>query len=146
MKEVSIYIVSGIKSLRKQSGYIAYCLEYYPEGKKHPSTLIDVEPVEEMTGKRSELEALVRALSRMNEKCILSIYTDSIYLDMGIGEQRLVDKWIKNGWKSGKNVAVKNEDKWKELLNLLNGTIYTIFLKQPNAYERMLHEKIEEKG
>lgn len=146
MREVSIYIQSGIKSFRRQDGYIAYCLEYYPEGKIHPQTLIDVERVEDMTGKRAELESLVRAMRRMKEKCILSIYTDSQYINMGLGEQRQVDVWVKNGWKSGKNVAVKNEDKWKELLSLLNGTIYNIYYKQPNAYENLLQEELKKKG
>lgn len=99
-----------------------------------------------MTGKRSELEALIRALKRMREKCILSIYTESIYLNMGLGEQRLVDKWIKSGWVTGKNVEVKNRDKWQELLNLLNGSIYQIHLKEPNAYVKMLQIEAETRG
>lgn len=146
MREVSIYIASGIKGLRKQNGYIGYCLEYYPEGSKYAKTLIDYEPVEDMTGKRSELEALIKALKRMREKCILSIYTESTYLNMGLGEQRLVDKWVKSGWTTGKNVEVKNRDKWQELLNLLNGSLYQIHLKETNAYVKMLQIEAEKKG
>lgn len=146
MKEVSIYLASGIRSTSKGSGYVAYCLEYYPKGKKDPETRISVEQVEEMTCKRSELEVLIRALKRLKEKCDLSIYTESSYLNMGIGEQRMVDKWQKNGWKTGKNVSVKNEDKWQEVLNLLVGNEYTIFFKRSNAYVEMLHEKVRMKG
>lgn len=146
MREVNIYVASSIKSLRKQNGYIGYCLEYYPEGSKYAKTLIDYEPVEDMTGNRSELEALIKALKRMREKCILSIYTESSYLNMGLGNQRLVDKWIKNGWVSGKNVEVKNRDKWQELLSLLNGSLYQIYLKEPNAYVKMLQIEAEKKG
>lgn len=146
MKEVSIYIASGIKSLRKQNGYIGYCLEYYPEGSKYAKTLIDYEPVEDMTGNASELEALIRALKRMREKCILSIYTESTYINMGLGERRLVDKWIKSGWKTGKNVEVKNKTKWQETLNLLNGSLYQIHLKEPNAYVKMLQIEAEKRG
>ena len=146
MKEISIYLVSSIKSLRRQDGYIGYCLEYYSDGKKYPDTLIDYEIVEDMTGKRSELEALIRALKRLREKCIISIYTDSTYIDMGLGERRLVDKWTKCGWVNSKNVAVKNADKWKELLNLLNGNMYRIYFKKQNAYGQMLQETVNKKG
>lgn len=146
MKEVSVYLVSGISSMHKGSGYVAYCLEYYPEGKRNPETLIDVEPVEDMTGRCAELEVLIKALKRLREKCILSIYTESTYLEMGIGERRLVDKWQKNEWKDGKNVEVKNKEKWQEMLNLLNGNLYRVYLKYPNAYVEMLHEKVKMKG
>lgn len=146
MKEVNIYLVSGIRSMRKQSGWVAYCLEYYPENSKYPKTLVDVEQVENMTGRRAELDVLVKALKRLKEECVLSIYTESSYLAMGIGEQRLVDRWKKNGWKAGKNVEVKNEDKWKEILNLLNSSIYKVYVNTPNAYVDMLHEKIKMKG
>lgn len=146
MKEVSIYLVSGISSMHKGSGYVAYCLEYYPEGKKNPETLIDVEAVEDMTGRCAELEVLIKALKRLREKCELSIYTESSYLEMGIGERRLVDKWQKNEWKDGKNVEVKNKEKWQEMLNLLNGNLYRVYLKYPNAYVEMLHEKVKMKG
>lgn len=146
MKEVNIYLASGISSMRRQSGWVAYCLEYYPEGSKYAKTLIDLEQVEDMTGRRAELEVLVKALKRLKEKCVLSIYTESDYLAMGIGEQRLVDRWQKNGWKAGKNVAVKNEDKWKEILSLLNGNLYKVYVKEHNAYAEMLHEKIKMKG
>lgn len=146
MKEVNIYLASGIRSMRRQSGWVAYCLEYYPDGSKYPKTLIDMEPVEDMTGRRAELEVLVKALKRLKEKCILSIYTESDYLAMGIGEQRLVDRWQKNGWKAGKNVAVKNEDKWKEILSLLNGNMYQIYVNKTNAYAEMLHERLKKKG
>ena len=146
MKEVSIYLVSGIDSMRKGNGFVAYCLEYYPEGKTHPSTLIDIEPVEDMTGRCAELEVLLKALKRLKEKCCLSIYTESTYLDMGIGERHLVDKWQQNEWKDGKKGEVKNKEKWQEMLNLLNGNLYQVFLKQPNAYTEMLHEKVKKKG
>lgn len=146
MKEVNIYLVSGIRSMRKDRGFVAYCLEYYPAGSKYPKTLIDVEPVEDMTGRCAELEVLIKALKRLKEKCILSIYTESGYLDMGIGERNLVDKWAKKDWKAGKNVEVKNKEKWQEMLILLKGNLYRVYLNQPNAYMEILHEKVKKKG
>lgn len=143
MKEVNIYIVSGIKTLRRQNGKIAYCLEYYPANSKYPKTLIEAEQVEDVTGNRSDLIALTKALKRLNERCHLSIYSESTYLNMGLGERRLVDKWTECGWKTGKNVEVKNKDLWQEMLILLNRNEYEFYFKKPNAYEKMLHEKVE---
>ena len=57
-----------------------------------------------------------------------------------------VEKWIKSGWKTGKNVEVKNQDLWQELLNLLNGNIYKFMLNETNAYVNMLHQEIEKRG
>ena len=146
MREVNIYLASGIPCMQKKRGYVAYCLEYYSSKSKYPVTLIQVEEVEEMTGMCAELEVLIKALKRLNEKCILNIYTESSYLNLGIGKCRMLDKWQENGWKDGKNVVIKNQGKWEEILNSLNGNICQVFLKTPNAYVEMLHEKIKKKG
>lgn len=146
MREVSIYLVSGIPSMQRKSGYVAYCLEYYSTGSKYPVTLTNVEEVEEMTGRHAELVVLLKALKRLNEKCILSIYTESEYLDMGIGERRLVDKWQENDWKDGKMLPIKNADEWRAILERLNGSLYRVYLKEPNAYVEMLREKVKMKG
>ena len=145
MKEVSIYLASGINSMRKGNGHVAYCLEYYPKGKREPEILVATEPVEDMTGRCAELEVLIKALKRLKEKCVLSIYTDSEYLNMGIGERRLVDKWQENQWITGKNIEVKNKEKWQETLILLNGNEYQIYLKKPHAYVKKLQEELERK-
>lgn len=146
MREVNIYLASGIPSMQRKSGYVAYCLEYYPRGKSIPETLPDVEEVEEMTGRCAEVVVLEKALKRLNEKCILSIYTESSYLYMGIGERRLVDKWAQNNWKDVKMLPVKNEAEWRAVLESLNGNTYQIFLNQPNTYVKMLHEGLKIEG
>lgn len=146
MKEVSIYIVSGIKSLRKQDGLVGCCLEYYKPGSKYPETRMHYYPVENVTRNQSELISLIKALKKLNQKCILTIYTESTYLYQGFAGACLVEKWIKSGWKTGKNVEVKNQDLWQELLNLLNGNIYKFMLNETNAYVNMLHQEIEKRG
>lgn len=37
MKEVSIYIVTGIRGRWQQDGHIGYALEYYKENCKYPA-------------------------------------------------------------------------------------------------------------
>lgn len=143
VKEVNVYIVTTIKSSQKKNGYVGYCLEYYPQGRKYPETLIDYEPIEGMTNKQAELESLIRALKRMRQKCNLSIYTESTYINMGLGEPKNVDKWIKSGWITGKNVAVKNKEQWTQILKLLIGSTYKILLKEPNAYVKKLQKEAD---
>ena len=146
MREVNIYLASGIPGMQCKSGYVAYCLEYYPRGKNIPEILADVEEVEEMTGKRAELVVLEKALKRLKEKCVLSIYTDSSYLYMGIGKPRMVDKWAENDWKDVKMLPIKNEDKWRAISEVLNGNSCEVFLKQPNKYVKMLQEGLKVEG
>lgn len=146
LKEVNIYLASGIPSMQKKTGYVAYCLEYYPQGRAYPEVLTDVEEVEEMTGRCSEIVVLQKALKRLNEKCILSIYTESSYLYMGIGERRFVDKWAENDWKDVKMLPVKNETEWRAISEVLNGNTYEVFLNQPNKYIKMLHNGLKIEG
>ena len=86
MKEVSIYIVTGIKGRWQQDGYIGYALEYYKENCKYPAVIREVVPVQQMNENRSTLEALIQALHRMRENCILTVYTESKYLYSGYEE------------------------------------------------------------
>lgn len=134
MKEVSIYIATSIRGRWNRDGYIGYCMEYYKEGSKYPSTLTDYERVEDLNENRAEQEALIRAISRMKEKCILSVYTESEYLYRGFAEDANIEKWIKAGWKTTRGTEVKNRDKWQELIRLLQGNLYKFYLKETNAY------------
>lgn len=134
MKEVSIYIATSIHGRWNRDGYIGYCLEYYKDGSKYPNTLTDYERVEDLNENRAEQQALIRAISRIREKCVLSIYTESEYLYKGFCEDGNVEKWIKAGWKTTRNTEVKNRDKWQELMRLLQGNMYKFYLKETNAY------------
>lgn len=134
MKEVSIYIATSIRGRWNRDGYIGYCLEYYREGSKYPSTLTDYERVENLNANRAEQEALIRAISRIREKCILSVYTESEYLYQGFAEDANIERWIKAGWRTTRGTEVKNRDKWQELIRLLQGNLYKFYLKETNAY------------
>ena len=134
MKEVSIYTVSGIKEPRKINGCIGYVLEYYPENSRYPKTLKAIEPVTNMSKNSSELEALIRALKRMREKCLLTIYTESEYLYEGYAENNYVKQWKKNGWQKSRGGEIANCGQWKEIDALLQGNLYRFLLKENNAY------------
>ncbi len=96
-----------------------------------------------MNANRAEMEALIRAFSRMREKCELSIYTDSEYLFNGFAGREDVTRWIKSGWTTTRGQPVKNKDKWLGLIKRKQGHLCSFYLKQSNAYTKELMEEME---
>ena len=145
MKEVSIYIVTGIRGRWQQDGHIGYALEYYKENSKYPAVIKEVVPVQQQNENRSTLEALIMALHRMREKCILTVYTDSKYMYNGYEDAEYVKRWKKNDWTRSDGHEVKNRDKWQELDRLMQGNLVRILLNQRNAYTESLRQEIKMK-
>ena len=143
MKEVSIYIVTGIKGRWQQDGHIGYALEYYKENSKYPAVIMEVVPVQQMNENRSTLEALIQALHRMKEKCILTVYTESKYLYSGYEDTEYVKRWKQNDWTRSDGHEIKNRDKWQELDRLMQGNLIRILLNERNAYTESLREEIK---
>ena len=145
MKEVSIYIVTGIKGRWQQDGHIGYALEYYKENSKYPAVIREVVPVQQMNENRSTLEALIQALHRMKEKCILTVYTESKYIYNGYEDAEYVKRWKQNDWTRSDGHEIKNRDKWQELDRLMQGNLIRILLNERNAYTESLREEIKMK-
>ena len=145
MKEVSIYIVTGIRGRWQQDGHIGYALEYYKENRRYPAVIREVVPVQQQNENRSTLEALIMALHRMREKCILTVYTESKYLYNGYEDAEYVKRWKQNEWTRSDGHEIKNRDKWQELDRLMQGNLIRILLNQRNAYTESLREEIKMK-
>lgn len=145
MKEVSIYIVTGIRGRWQQDGHIGYALEYYKENSKYPAVIREVVPVQQMNENRSTLESLIMALHRMREKCILTVYTESKYLYNGYEDAEYVKRWKQNDWTRSDGHEIKNRDKWQELDRLIQGNLIRILLNERNAYTESLREEIKMK-
>ena len=145
MKEVSIYIMTGIRGRWQQDGHIGYALEYYKENSKYPAVIREVVPVQQMNENRSTLEALIMALHRMKEKCILTVYTESKYLYSGYEDTEYVKRWKQNDWTRSDGHEIKNRDKWQELDRLMQGNLVRILLNQRNAYTESLWQEIKMK-
>lgn len=145
MKEVSIYIVTGIKGRWQQDGHIGYALEYYKENSKYPAVIREVVPVQQMNENRSTLESLIMALHRMREKCILTVYTESKYIYNGYEDAEYVKRWKQNDWTRSDGHEIKNRDKWQELDRLMQGNLIRILLNERNAYTESLREEIKMK-
>lgn len=74
----------------------------------------------ETTNNRMELTAVVRGLEALKRKCVVELYTDSVYVGKGLTEW--LRKWKANGWRRREGDSwkpVKNEDLWRQLDELL---------------------------
>ncbi|MDA8026303.1 MAG: ribonuclease HI [Actinomycetota bacterium] len=65
------------------------------------------------TNNRMELTAAIEALKNTDASRDLVIYADSKYVIDGI--TKWLPNWIRKGWRTADNKAVKNMDLWKEL-------------------------------
>ena len=70
------------------------------------------------TNNRMELLAPISALSKIEDKENIEIFTDSKYVKQGITEW--INNWKSNGWKTSKKEDVKNKDLWTKLDELNN--------------------------
>ena len=110
MKEVTIY-TDGACSGNPGPGGWAAILKYGP----HEKELSGGEA--ETTNNRMELSGVIAALGALTERCSVTLYTDSQYIERAINEHWL-DGWKKRGWRR-KDGPVKNLELWQELDRLL---------------------------
>lgn len=65
------------------------------------------------TNNRMEMMAAIDGLRSLEERCNVTIFTDSKYLINGI--TKWIHKWKKKNWITTKNTNVLNKDLWIEL-------------------------------
>lgn len=65
------------------------------------------------TNNKMELTAAIEALEALTQPCIVTLYTDSEYLQKGITQW--MKNWVKNGWMTASRKPVKNQDLWRRL-------------------------------
>ena len=66
-----------------------------------------------------ELTAVIRGLQELRETCHVKIYSDSKYV-VDAFRQKWIVSWQKNNWKNSQKKAVKNQDLWQELLEVVD--------------------------
>jgi len=71
----------------------------------------------ETTNNRMELLAAIEGLSKLNEPCEVTLYSDSQYLINGM-EKGWAKSWRSKGWVKSDKTPAKNPDLWERLLNL----------------------------
>lgn len=72
----------------------------------------------ETTNNRMELKAVIEALKIIPRNSKIKLYSDSSYVLNGL--MSWMDSWKANGWKTANKKAVKNQDLWQKLDNLIS--------------------------
>ncbi len=139
MREVNIYIQSGINSTRPADGIVGYILELPTD--KGPVTYTAFEKMR-ATANGSELRGMAAALKKLKEKCHLTVYTDNDYVAAAFSEG-WIDTWIQNGWNNSKGLPVAHAEEWQELLSLLSDHEYKFVLKELHGYWHWLCGQIK---
>lgn len=110
MKEVILY-TDGACSGNPGAGGWAAILNYRGYEKEMSGGEV------ETTNNRMELLAVIMGLRALKEKCSVMVYSDSAYV-VNAFELGWLAGWVANSWRTADNKPVKNEDLWKELLQL----------------------------
>ena len=69
------------------------------------------------TNNMMELTAVIESLKHLKYPCEVELYSDSAYV-VNAFEQRWMDNWVKNNWKTAGKGTVKNKELWQELYSL----------------------------
>ena len=114
MGKVQIYTDGSARGNPDGPGGYGTILHFVDQrGELHEKTLSG--GFKRTTNNRMELLAAIMGLEALTRPCQVELYSDSKYL-VDAFNQRLIDGWLKKGWKRGKNEPVKNVDLWKRLL------------------------------
>lgn len=69
------------------------------------------------TNQRMELTAAIKGLKALKHPCRVRLHSDSAYL-VNAFNQRWLERWAKNGWRTVKKTPVENKDLWEQLYDL----------------------------
>ncbi len=87
---------------------------------KHPASGSEREAFggeEHTTNNRMELIAVVEGLRALTKPSCVDLYSDSLYVLKGLREW--LAQWKARGWRTASKKAVKNEDLWRALDELI---------------------------
>lgn len=114
MKTVFLYSDGSARGNPGRGGY-GTIVKYFNEKS-------EVERIEEFTegfkvttNNRMELLGVIIGLKSLKNPCSVKVISDSKYVVDAFNE-RWIDNWVKNDWKTSSNKPVKNVDLWKLLL------------------------------
>lgn len=143
MKKISIYTDGACSGNPGVGGWGAILI--YNDAKREISGYSS-----ETTNNIMEITAAVEALELLKESCEVELYSDSAYL-VNAFNQKWVENWQKNGWKTSTKEPVKNKELWEDLIKL--SKIHKLkFIKVKghsdnelnNRCDEMAREKIKE--
>ena len=68
------------------------------------------------TKNRMELAAAINGLLVLTEKCLVTVITDSKYLQQGITVYLV--RWQRRGWRNSRGEVIANRDRWERLASV----------------------------
>ncbi len=94
------------------------------------------------TNNQMEMLAVIEGLKLLKEPCEIEIYSDSAYV-VNAFNNKWIESWIKNNWKTASKKEVKNIELWKELLDLLKDHKYR-FIKVKGHADNEFNNRCDE--
>ena len=86
------------------------------------------------TNNRMELLGVITGLEALKVPCEVEVYSDSKYV-IDAFNQKWIEGWVKNGWRTSTKSPVKNIDLWKRLIELVhNHKVSFIWVKGHNGH------------
>jgi ribonuclease HI len=114
-KEVTIYSDGGCRGNGKKATIGGYgTVLVYGDHRKEIK-----KGFKNTTNNIMEMTAAIEGLLMLKEPCRVKLYSDSAYL-VNAFNQKWLEKWVRNGWKTANKEPVKNADLWMKLLELSN--------------------------
>ncbi|PRR77141.1 Ribonuclease H [Clostridium liquoris] len=114
MKKVIVYTDGACRGNGKENTVGGYGIVFiYNDAKKEIK-----KAVTNTTNNIMELTAVIEALSILKEPCEVELYSDSAYVVNAINN-KWINSWLKNGWKTSSKEPVKNKELWEKLLDIL---------------------------
>lgn len=114
-KEVILYTDGGCRGNGKETTVGGYGIVLiYKDAKKEIK-----KGFKNTTNNIMEMSSVIDGLSLLKEPCKVKVFSDSAYV-INAFNQRWVNNWIKNGWKTSNKEPVKNIELWKQLIELTN--------------------------
>jgi len=116
MKKVTIYTDGSYRPSVKAGGWAAVMV--YKDGEKEViKEIFGRDTHGEATSQRMEILAVIMALQHLRVPCKVSVYSDSSYVVNAVN--KWMRRWHDNGWQLTGGGAVKNQDLWERLWELM---------------------------
>ena len=117
-KKVIIYSDGAAKSNPVGTGGYGTLIHYLNEEGEVEKKEEFTEGFKTTTNNRMELMGVIRGLEELKEPCVVTVISDSSYV-VNAFNNKWIESWKTNGWKTADKSPVKNKDLWERLLEAL---------------------------
>lgn len=115
---VEVFVGTSIRGPAKGTGRVMYIMRSRLASGTEYEGAPEVAEYDEVTESHLVLCGIKDALQRLNYACRVKVYTECMYV-AAVFNQRWLEKWSGNGWKSEKDKDVKDAELWREILEEL---------------------------